>query len=160
MFALLSGLAGFASSIVPEILNLIKDKRDKKHELEVMRATAELGLKQAEAERGTAEASAESAQLLAVQESYRAEIQAAKDSWIAAYSATVRPTITYAFFLLYTVIKIKVFIVSAASMPVPAMPWHIQDALAMAWTENDMMMFSWIVGFWFGNRTLGRAKAR
>lgn len=154
MLAFLSGLVGFASSIIPELVNMMKDRRNHQDEMAELRTRAELGLKQAEAENDTQITKTESDLYTAAQDSFRAELLAANDSWIGVYSATVRPTITYAFFLLYTLVKVKIFFLAADTLPDNAMPWQINDSLLQVWTENDMMMLSWIIGFWFGNRAL------
>lgn len=158
MLAILSGIVGFVSSMVPEVINLIRERGDKKHELAIMEKQAQLGLEQSIQERARAEVDAETELAKAAQESYRAEILAAQQSWIACYSASVRPTITYAFFFLYAFVKVKIFLLASDTLPTLPMPWQINDSLSQVWTENDMMMFSWIIGFWYGGRVMSRIK--
>lgn len=158
MLALLSAITGFLSSFAPEVLGMVKERRAHRDELEAMRARAELGLKEAEAKQATAEEETTASLYTAAQESFRAELAASKESKIAAYAATVRPTITYAFFILYAAVKIKIFLLAAHSLPSDPLPWQFHDFLVQVWTEEDMMMFSWIVGFWFAQRATARKK--
>jgi len=158
MIALLSGIAGFLSSMAPEILALIRSNSDKKHEIEVMQKQAELGLQQARSEQLKAEAEADMRALEAAQRSYRAELGLAKDSWIAAFSASVRPVVTYTFFILYAAVKVKTILFVMGSMSMPALPWQIADALKLIWTDEDASLFSFIVCFWFGQRASKRGK--
>lgn len=156
MIALLSTLIGFLSSMAPEIIGYVKDKGDKKHELDMMTKQAELGLKQAEATKETAQVHAVADAFKEAQQSYRAEIKAAKDSWVAAYAATVRPTVTYFFFFLYTIVKIKILLYALTTLNADAMPWQIDTAMKQMWTEEDVVIFSWVLGFWFGGRVTKR----
>lgn len=156
MIALLSTIVGFLSSMAPEIIGYVKDRGDKKHELDVMQKQAELGLQTAQANHDTAQVSALTDAYREAQQSYRAEIKAAEKSWVAAYAATVRPTITYFFFFLYTIVKVKILIYALTTLNSDAMPWQIETAMKMMWTEEDVMMFSWVIGFWLGARSLKR----
>jgi hypothetical protein len=94
------------------------------------------------------------AQAVAVQESYRADVAANKASWVSAYSASVRPTITYAFFLLYALVKFSQFWLLLH----PSLPWQtsqtIAAALAAIWNDEDIAIFSAVIAFWFGDRML------
>lgn len=154
MLALLSTFIGFLTSMSPEILAFFKDSKDKKHELEVMETQARLGLQQAQVGHDTAQVQALTDAFTQAQQSYRAEIKAAKDSWVAAYAATVRPTITYFFFFLYTIVKIKILLYALTTLNAQALPWQVETAMKMIWTEEDVMMFSWVIGFWLGSRSM------
>lgn len=147
MLSLLASLAGFVTAAFPEIMGFLRDKGDKAHELAVMEKQAELGLKQAEAQRETAAITSASTDFQSAQESYRAEIRAAKTSWVAAFSATVRPVATYLLLLEY--IGIKVFF---ASMADPSLPWTVEKI----WGEEDAILLGWVMGFWFGQRSFKR----
>lgn len=177
MIAFLSALLGFGSSILPEFFKGFQDKRDKEHELAMLRVQAEMEARRATADLDKTIAQAVAAQNVAVQESYRADIAAlsggneegsgdgkGKDSanngsWIIAYSASVRPTITYAFFLLYALVKFSQFWLLVH----PALPWQqamtAAAAIASIWTDEDIAIFSAVIAFWFGDRMLRARRA-
>jgi hypothetical protein len=154
MLALLSGFIGFLSSMAPEVINMVRDRADKKHELEVMQKQAELGLEQAKAEQGKAEVDADARAREAASRTAIAELRLADKSIIAAYSASVRPTITYAFFLLYVALKVKLAVYFMTVTGGTALPWNVDAAFLKVWTEEDMMLFAWIIGYWFGERQI------
>jgi hypothetical protein len=156
MIAFLSALLGFGSSILPEFFKLAQDKRDKAHELALLERQAALEATRSAADLEKTIELALGAQATAVQESYRADMQANQGSWVAAYSASVRPTITYAFFLLYALVKFSQFWL----LMHPSLPWQttqtIAQALAAIWTDEDVAIFAAVVAFWFGDRMLRR----
>lgn len=160
MIAFLSALLGFAGSFVPKLIELVQDGKDKAHELELLKYQAQLDAQRADAALEATIATASSAQFLALQESYRADIaanEAVGNSWIVGFSASVRPVITYAFFALYAMVKFAQFWL----MVHPAFPWqdsvNYASALVAIWGEEDIALFSAVIAFWFGDRTL-RAK--
>ena len=140
MLALLGSLAGFLTSFIPEIFSFIKDKKDKVHELELIKLQIEAGknsdlskLEEVRISSGAIEA--------------RAIYHHAKPSgikWVDAMSAFVRPFITYSFFLLYIYLKIVSFLEIGS--------------IVVIWTEEDQGLFSAIVGFWFGQRAFGKSR--
>ncbi len=167
MIALLSALVGFLSSAVPDFIKLFREAKDRAHEI------ALLQLQMAYEREKLAASASEQAQMRAVrleeieQQTLRSE-QAAlnervKDSltgihWVDALSGSVRPAITYAFFLLYLLVKLAQFHLLVS----PTLPWQtgltMSQALTSLWTEEDVAMFSAIMAFWFGQRALLKAK--
>ena len=158
MIALLSALLGFASSIVPKFFEIKQDASDKAHELKMLEMQAQFEQTRADRDLEKSIAAAVASQNVATQESYRADIDANKtrNPWVTAYSATVRPTITYAFFLLYAVVKGAQFWLLIH----PELPWQTASTVAQAmvgiWGEEDMAIFSAVIAFWFGDRMIRR----
>ncbi|MCE3005880.1 MAG: hypothetical protein ACK5WQ_03195 [Alphaproteobacteria bacterium] len=154
MIAFLSAFLGFASSILPEFFKQRQDARDKAHELALLEKQAALESERAAVDLDKSIQAALAAQAVAVQESYRADVAANKASWVSAYSASVRPTITYAFFLLYALVKFSQFWLLLH----PSLPWQtsqtIAAALAAIWNDEDIAIFSAVIAFWFGDRML------
>ena len=140
MLALLGSLAGFFSSFIPEVFHFLKDKKDKEHELKLINLQIEV-LKTGHNSR------LEEIQIQAdVQDSkylyqYAAH-QTSKVKWIDGLSASVRPMITYIFFLLYVYLKIISFL-------------HTGQ-MALIWTDEDQGIFCAVIGFWFGHRAFGK----
>ena len=154
MIAFLSAFLGFASSILPEFFKQRQDARDKAHELSLLEKQAALEANRAAADLDQSIQAALAAQAVAVQESYRADVAANPDSWVNVYSASVRPTITYAFFLLYALVKFSQFWLLLH----PSLPWQNQISFAAAmvsiWSDEDIAIFSAVIAFWFGDRML------
>lgn len=158
MLAILSALSGFVSSLLPEVVGMVRESAQHKREMERMDKQAQIAAIQAQAEKDKADADADARVFVAAQETARAEVVAAKDSWIAAYSASVRPTVTYGFFLMFVAVEVYLMHVALKSMPAVPMPWHVRDAASLVWGEEQSALFSYIMGYWFGQRSARRRK--
>ncbi|WP_250311727.1 hypothetical protein [Rickettsia endosymbiont of Oedothorax gibbosus] len=145
MIAILSAFMGFFSSFIPEILHFLKDKKDKEHELKLI----DLQLK---ALKTGHSARLEEIQIKADNDESKylyqyAGMQIASNSnngnWFDFLATSVRPMITYIFFLLYVALKLAIFIKFGGSV----------DTL---WSSEDQGIFCAVIGFWFGHRAFGR----
>ena len=167
MVAFISALLGFVSSAVPDVLKLFRDSQDRAHELEVLKLQMDFDREKLSV--STADnALARADQLKAIGIQADTTEQAAlntrvKDSltvitWVDALSGSVRPVITYAFFVLYVIIKCAQFSILLS----PSLPWQnnlsVSQALVSLWTEEDIAIFSAIMAFWFGQRALMKAR--
>ena len=163
MIALLSALLGFVSSAVPDFIKLFRDGKDRAHEITLLKLQMEYDREKL----ATANVENESMrmqQLQAIAMHTQIEQEAilndrVKDSltgihWVDALSGSVRPSITYAFFALYVVVKCAQFSILLS----PSLPWQndisVAQALVRLWTEEDVAIFSAIMAFWLGSRAL------
>ena len=141
MLAIIGSLAGFFSSFVPEIFNFLKDKKDKEHELKLINLQLEamkLG-GNGRLEEVYLQANADESKYLYVQASKPSKIK-----WVDGLSASVRPMITYVFFLLYVTVKIMDYVKVGHMAPI--------------WTDEDQGIFCAVIGFWFGHRAFNRSR--
>lgn len=145
MITLLSTIFGVISSLLPNIIKIFEKKLDYKHELDLtkikMDAAREGLILQLQIEEIKADA-------------FEGESLRKHDSDIeytgfwGALRASIRPTITYAFFLVFVGIKIAAFWVLAKQGTPTA------DLLLVIWDSETMAIFSAIIGFWFGSRAI------
>ncbi len=163
MIALLSTLVGFISSAAPEFIRMFTDSRDRSHEIALLKLQMAYEEKNLGRERAArleeiqlAAATRES-ELLNARPGTAANVTGIH--WVDALAGSVRPVLTYAFFLLYFLVKCGQYHV----MMSPALPWlssmSAAEALVSLWTEEDIAIFSAVIGFWFGNRTMLKARA-
>lgn len=167
MIALLSALLGFISSAVPDLFKLFRDSRDRSHEIALLTLQMnydreKLAVVSQENNAGRVERL--EAITLQTMESEQTALNARlRDNltgihWVDALAGTVRPCVTYAFFLLYFLVKCAQFQV----LMNPGLPWLQQltaaQAITSLWTEEDTAIFSAIVAFWFGSRALSKAR--
>jgi len=169
MIALLSALLGFISSAVPDVIRLFREDKDRAHEVTLLKLQMDYDREKlaAHSEENNA-ARAERLQAIELQATMAEQTALnarLKDNftgiaWVDALAGSVRPMVTYAFFGLYVLVKCGHF---HLLMDV-ALPWQQQltaaQAFAQLWTEEDMAIFSAIVAFWFGQRSLTKAAAR
>jgi len=137
MLALLASLAGFFTSFIPELLNFVKDKRDKNHELEIIRLQVEAGKSQSSSKLEEVKIHADNVESKIIYN----HAKPAGIKWVDALSASVRPFITYSFLLLYLGIKATILLNYHPNISMPI------------WTEEDTGIFAAVLGFWFGNRS-------
>ena len=76
-------------------------------------------------------------------------------SFVNALRGSVRPVITYAFFILFASIKTTALITMMSNDGV-----DLSVALVAIWDDETQAIFSAIIAFWFGNRAMSKARAR
>ena len=147
MITLLGSLLGFASSAFPEFLKIFQERRDRVHELAILDRQIDM-MRQGHHHR------VEEIQLQADSQVSQALYQHARPtgvSWVDALAGTVRPLITYAFFLLYALVKIAHFVFSLHSD-------HWAQAMVQIWHIEDQALFATVMSFWFGQRLLAKTR--
>lgn len=137
MIAFLSSIIGFLSAGLPHLMEFYTSRQSNTHELEMLRLHAELAKIE---QQGKLEA-------VGIQSDanmYHDQIQLALASlkptginFIDGLNASVRPVVAYAFFALYTLVKLAQYR--------SGLPW-------LLWTEEDQAIFAGIISFYFGQR--------
>ena len=171
MLTLFSTLISFLMGGLPKILELFQDRSDKRHELELaqMQIARELEMRKLgfEAQERVEhihtqqlEIETKSAEKQSLVQAQQAEMQAiyAHDTalnegtsqWMKNFRASVRPAITYGFFLLLVGIDC-------------ALIWHgvttgvsFEDMADQLWDDETQALFASIKAFHFGGRAFGK----
>ena len=106
MFALLGSLLGFVSSLVPDVFSIFKDQKDKRHELAILDKQMQMMDKghfnRLEEINASADANESSFIYKFAEKS--------GNTTIDALAVSVRPVLSYAFFILYATIKLSSFL--------------------------------------------------
>ena len=146
MLSLLGSLLGFGTSFLPKIMSYFEDKRDQSHELVMMDKQLEerkvLGAQKLQMTHVDADIR-ESEALL----KHDAKITMKSSQWVINLSASVRPVMSYLFFIEFFGLTIAVnakFITT--------------EQYAAIWNEPTQALFATVVSFWFGSRTFNRNK--
>jgi hypothetical protein len=146
---LLASLLGFIGSIVPEFFKIFHEKRDRVHELELLKLQLEqqrLGMSERLEE---VRIHADSSAAQAMYRTYKMGIR-----WVDALNGTVRPVLAYAFFALYAGVKIMQWM---SFQPLVASPF---DVAVLLWNVEDQAIFAAIISFYYGHRAMQpRARA-
>ncbi len=164
MLTLLSTIASFLTGGLPKLLELFKDRGDKKHELEMMRLSYEREAMMAE--RGfvaqqrveeiradAAVAQAAVAERLALYK-HDTDIGKGASQWIIGLRASVRPVITYCmFFMLCTINAFGCWYAVQQGIP-------FYDAMTVLWDEDTQALFASIIAFWFGTQAFSSRARR
>jgi len=149
MLTLLGSLLGFISSTFPDLLNIWKDRADRSHELAILD-------RQMEAQKLNHSNRLEEIHVQAdISESKALYSHASQPSgvpWVEALRATVRPMITYAFFVLFATVKI------AALFQLLNSGFTVADSLIIIWDGETQALFAAVMSFWFGQRALTKLR--
>ncbi len=146
MITLLASIAGFISSIFPELFKFLHNRADNAHELAIMQLQMQSAALDRDVRKEEIGAYADVSESNALYRTYKTGIE-----WVDGLNGTVRPVITYAFFLEYVLIKYLQY----ALLPLHAAPFMYLDAL---WTQEDQCIFAGVISFYFGQRAMNKGR--
>ena len=147
MMSLLGSLLGFGTSFLPEVLNFFKAGQEHKQKLETMKMEAELMEKRSALKLQELDKQADIAETKGIYEHDRS-IDAG--GFVNALRGSVRPVITYAFFLMFVAVEVVVIVkvLDAGG------DW--KDAVELMLSPETQGLFAAIMSFWFGNRAVSK----
>lgn len=151
MLTLISPLIGIFGSLLPNIVRIFERKQEMNHEIQLTKIKLEAAKENAKLELDTANVKADVDEGKSVRD-HDSSLDGGK--YINTLRASIRPVITYLFFLLFIAVKIAaayVMIKNGQSVP---------DMLKAVWDQDTMALFSTIIAFWFGARVLEKMNAR
>lgn len=151
MISLLGTLLGFGTSIVPEVLGYFKQNQANKQELLMLEAKAKYAEQLSTIKVAELDAQAEIEETKGL---YAHDAGIDAGGFVDGLRGSVRPVITYAFFILFCTIKgVTLYsMVSTSGMDLTA-------GMLEIWDEETQAIFSAIIAFWFGNRAMSKARA-
>lgn len=142
MLSLLGAGLGFFTSIVPDILGFFKQKQADKHELAMMDKMTERAVQESEAKLQMIDETMSGEEANTARNA-EAKVAVKADKWVTNLSGTVRPVITYAFFIEIMVLTLAVF-----------NGWIDKEQYQMVWNHEMQAVWAAVVSFWFGSREL------
>lgn len=150
MITILGSLLGFLGSVFPEVLKVYRDQKDRQHELDILDRQTQMMI---HGHTNRMEEIQVQADAIASRALY-AHAKSTGVMWVDALSGTVRPVITYAFFVLYGVMKYSQWTI------VYHMLGHVQwqEAFLNIWHMEDQALFATVMSFWFGQRMMQKMK--
>lgn len=148
----LGAVTGFSGSVIPAVIDFFKDKNNNQRQIEELRMRTELmkvGAKIDLEKFNIRAADDEHARLI------QHDIALQEDTGImASLRKSVRPVITYAFFLLFCVVE-GVMIYHALSQGV-----DIVQVMEHVWDDETQAIFAAIISFWFGSRAIEKSRKK
>lgn len=148
MITLLASLAGFISSLIPEILKYFVDKNDKKHEVQLLEYQMKLQRLSHGNRLEEIIAVGNADEVKSLYRTYKTGI-----CWVDALNGSVRPVLAYAFFALYTYIKYLQYRVIAVAI-------NMSDIINILWNVDDQAVFAGIISFYFGQRAVSKLRGK
>jgi hypothetical protein len=151
MISLLGTLMGFGTSIVPEILGYFKQKQANEQQLKMLEAKAKYADQISKLRVKELDAEAEIAETKGL---YAHDRSIDAGGFINGLRGSVRPVITYMFFLMFASVKGTMIYAMISNQNID---WTM--AVDTAWDDETAAIFSAIIAFWFGNRAMSKARA-
>ncbi|NDA78593.1 MAG: hypothetical protein EBY07_12540 [Actinobacteria bacterium] len=160
MMTLVSTFLSFLVGGLPKIIQVFQDRQDKKHELAIMQLQKERELEML-AKGYAAQAQVEEIRTEQIQIQAQAEERVAlyqhdmkigegASQWAVNLRATVRPIVTY------------IFVIELVALNVAGLwyAWNQGTPFAIAmenvFSDDEMLILSSIVAFWFGTQAFGK----
>ncbi len=152
MSIILSTVLGILGAGFPELLKIFSRKQDNAQEIKLLELQIQREKDGFQNKLEQVAIEAESEMRVAAYDFAKRRTTGVKwvDAFLELLSGTVRPLITYAFFGLYTFVKVAMYQAAVADLP-----WA--NAAMVIWSPDDMILLSIVVGFWFGSRGFSRA---
>lgn len=149
---LLGGVFGGILRLAPEVFRLFDRANERKHELAMVNAEMEFAKIKGEIAMRQTEAVMTMAEMDAIGEAFKEQSQTAKNAgrFVSAVSALVRPTVTYAFLVLYAAVKIAAFMIALDQSG------NWKEVVLTMWSAEDLAVFNMVISFWFVGRVYER----
>jgi hypothetical protein len=147
MITLLGSALGFASSFLPEVLNVFKQKQEHKQQLERMKLEMDLMARRSELQLTMLDKKAEIAE---VEGLYAHDASIDAGGFVNALRGSVRPVITYAFFGLFALTEAVIMLKVLRAGD----DWT--QAVELMWTPEVSGLFAACLSFWFGGRSISK----
>jgi hypothetical protein len=156
MLTLISMLGGGLMRLLPEVFALFKQKNDNAHELAML--DKQLALEQTRSAmrqdeiRTQGEADMNLAQMTALGEALKGQMQLTNMWFIDALNFAVRPMSTYYLLAIYGLVKLAMYQIAIAH---GTSGW---EAILKVYDDEDRAILGGIVSFWFVGRSVDRNK--
>lgn len=160
MMTLLSTFMSFLAGGLPKILELLQDRQDKQHELQILQMQKERELQMAErgfmAQERIEEIKTDQIQIQADAQERQAlynhdiEIGKGASQWMINLRASVRPIVTY------------IFVLELAALNAAGVWYAYTQGVAFAvamenvFSQDEMLILSSIIAFWFGSQAFSK----
>ena len=144
MLSLVGSILGFGTSFLPKVLGYFEEKRDQKHELEMMDKQLEQQLQIGNQKMQMMDIEADIRETETLHKEHAA-ITAKSSQWCVNLSASVRPLITYCLFIEFAILTLSV-----------NMDWMTMEQYKMIWNAEFQAVYAAVISFWFGQRSFNR----
>ena len=146
MLSLVGSLLGFGTSFLPTLLGFFEQGQKNRHQLKLLDAQAKHAEVLSQLKLEELDAAADVEESRSIYEHAAQLARRNKSSFISALQASVRPVVTYFFFILFATIKGLAVYVAVQEGD------DVSQAILASWDEETKILFSTVISFWFGQR--------
>jgi len=152
---LFGGLLGGVFRLAPEFMKWLDRAGERKHELALLNAELEFTRVKGQIMQQQTEAVMTVAEMDAIASAVEEQGKTARAAGkvVAAISALVRPSVTFAFVIVYFLVKLAAYLLALEQ----GGDW--KEVLVSIWNKDDMAMLMMILTFWFVGRVWERGRA-
>lgn len=141
MLTILGVLLGFLSSSFPDLMRTFRESKHREHELKILDHPRFIK-------------SIPKGEVLSNPEVlYEYENDKYNSRWVVNLRASVRPLLTYSFFIFFVVIKLSAFKILVYEQNV-----DVERVLTLIWDPETQALFSAVISFWFGSRAFSKIR--
>ena len=153
---LLGGVFGGLLRLAPEVFKIFDKKNERAHELAMLNAEMEFARMKGEIVMRQTEAAISVEEMGAIGKAFQEQSKTAQAAgkFVAAISALVRPTVTYAFVTAYFAVKLATYLMALEQ----GGEW--KEVILRLWTDDDVTILFSILSFWFVSRTIDRNSSK
>ena len=146
MLSLVGSILGFGTSFLPTLLGFFEQGQKNRHQLKLLDAQAKHAEVLSQLKLEELDAAADVEESRSIYEHAAQLARSNKSSFISALQASVRPVVTYFFFILFATIKGLAVYVAVQEGD------DVSQAILASWDEETKILFSTVISFWFGQR--------
>lgn len=153
---LLGGVFGGLLRLAPEVFKIFDRANERNHELAMLNAEMEFARMKGEIVMRQTEAAVTVEEMSAIGKAFveQSKTAQAAGKFVAAISALVRPTVTYAFVTAYFAVKLATYLMALEQ----GGEW--KEVILRLWTDDDVTILFSILSFWFVSRTIDRNNSK
>ena len=152
MLSLFGSLLGFGTSFLPTLLGFFEQGQKNRHQLKLLEAQAKHAEVLSQLNIQELDAAADVEESRSIYEHAAELARSNKSSFISALQASVRPVVTYFFFILFATIKGLAVYVAVQEGD------DVTQAILNSWDEETKILFSTVISFWFGQRGMRKIR--
>ena len=152
MLSLVGSLLGFGTSFLPTLLGFFEQGQKNRHQLKLLEAQAKHAEVLSQLKLEELDAAADVEESRSIYEHAAQLARSNKSSFISALQASVRPVVTYFFFILFATIKGLAVYVAVQEGD------DVTQAILNSWDEETKILFSTVISFWFGQRGMRKIR--
>ncbi len=152
MLSLVGSLLGFGTSFLPTLLGFFEQGQTHRHQLKLLEAQAKHAEVLSQLKLQELDAAADVEESRSIYEHAAELARSNKSSFISALQASVRPVVTYFFFILFATIKGLAVYVAVQEGD------DVTQAILNSWDEETKILFSTVISFWFGQRGMRKIR--
>ncbi len=155
MLTIIASIVGFLGSLVPDVMRIISESKEKSHELKMLDMQIQIQ-KQKRNDQNVTRLEEAKMRQATKETKFLYGTYYSNNKFIDALNASVRPVLAYSFFLIYVASKVMQFFILDAQTADFII--KMEEAIKLLWAEEDQVIFAGVISFYYGQRSFAKLK--